>query len=259
MIKQYNNSIQFLGTGTSQGVPVIACKCKVCMSNNLKDRRFRSSAYVLFNNKTYVIDVSPDFRIQFLTNNLENLDAVLFTHEHKDHTGGVDDLRAINFMHHKSLPLFGQKRVLDEIKQAYAYAFTAKKYPGTPMLDLYTLEAGKHVIEENTIVAIEVMHGELPILGYRFGDLAYITDANFIPETSKNKLKNLDVLVLNALRVEPHHSHFTLNEALEVFEELKPKQMYLTHISHLLGDHEAVQQILPENVHLAYDGLKVSF
>jgi len=259
MVKQYNNSILFLGTGTSQGVPVIGCKCMVCTSNNPRDKRLRTSAYIIYKGVRFLIDVGPDFRIQFLDNNLDNLDAVLFTHEHKDHTGGLDDLRPINFKHQKHIPLYGQQSVLDELKSAYRYAFTQDKYPGAPSFDLHPIQAGCMDFKTVNLEAIEVMHGTLPILSFRFGDLAYITDANFISRESKSKLQNLDVLVLNALRLEKHHSHFTLADALQMNEELKPKRMILTHISHLLGSAEAVETSLPKNVCLAYDGLKLNF
>ena len=259
MVKQYNNSILFLGTGTSQGVPVIGCKCKVCTSKNPRDRRLRTSAYIFYERKCFLIDVGPDFRIQFLDNNLDNVDAVLFTHEHKDHTGGLDDLRPINFKHQKNIPLYGQHRVLEELKCAFRYAFSANPYPGAPSFDLHPIEAGMLEFDHLRLEANEVMHGKLPVLAYRFGGLAYITDANFISKDAKRKLQNLDVLVLNALRYETHHSHFTLAEALEIFYELKPKQMVLTHVSHLLGMADEVVMNLPANVSLAYDGLQVSF
>lgn len=248
----------FLGTGTSQGVPVIACKCEVCNSLDFRDKRTRTAFYIEVEGVNLVIDTGPDFRQQMLRERVERVDAVLFTHEHKDHVAGLDDVRAFNFAHKMDMPLYAENRVLAQLKTEFFYAFAENKYPGVPQLEQKEVKENESFeINGVEVHPIRVMHYKLPIFGYKIKGLAYLTDVNHIPEQEKEKLQNLDVLVITALRKEKHISHFTLEEALEVIQELKPKKAYLTHASHLLGKHYDVQGELPENVFLAYDGLEI--
>ena len=249
--------ITFLGTGTSQGVPVIACECNVCNSDDVKDKRLRSSVLIEHNNMVLVIDAGPDFRQQMLRYNIKLLDAIILTHEHKDHTGGLDDVRAYNYLQKKPMPIFCEKRVFMALKKEYYYVFEEKKYPGLPEFDIKIINEKNFYIKDNLILPIRLYHNFLPVLGFRIENFAYITDANYISKEELKKLQNLDVLVINALRKEKHISHFSLNEALEVIEKVKPKKSYLTHISHLMGKHKDVSKELPDNVSLAYDGLKI--
>ena len=249
--------ITFLGTGTSQGIPIIACPCNVCQSADSKDKRLRTSALIEINGKTFVIDTGPDFRQQMLRANVKNMDAVVFTHEHKDHTAGFDDIRAFNFVNKKKMEVYASANVQDAIKKEFAYIFSDFKYPGIPEINLHLLENKPFSIEGIEIIPIEVMHYKLPVFGFRIGDFSYITDANYISDHEKEKIKNSKVLVLNALRREPHISHFTLDQAIELVNELKPEKAYFTHISHQLGLHADVEKELPENILLAYDGLKI--
>lgn len=248
----------FLGTGTSQGVPVIACKCEVCNSLDFRDKRTRTAFYLEIDGVNLVIDTGPDFRQQMLRERVERVDAVLFTHEHKDHVAGLDDIRAFNFAHKMDMPLYAEARVLAQIKAEFFYAFTDKKYPGIPQLEpIKVRENEAFSINGVEVQPIRVMHHKLPIFGYKVGGFAYLTDVNHIPEEQKSKLQNLEVLVITALRREEHISHFTLAQSLEVIAELKPKKAYLTHASHLLGKHNDIQNELPENVYMAYDGLEI--
>lgn len=249
--------ITFLGTGTSQGVPVIACDCEVCQSDNPKDQRLRCSILIEASEKTLVVDTGPDFRQQMLSAKVKNLDAVLYTHEHKDHTAGMDDVRAFNFKHKKDIELFVNNNVEEALKREYEYVFAANKYPGVPQVNLNLISDYARFIKPAGIEVevIRLLHYQLPVLGFRVGNFAYCTDTNYIAPSEKEKLKNLEVLVITALRKEPHLSHFSLSEALELIEELKPKKAYLTHISHLLGKQEEVSKELPKNVAIAYDGL----
>ena len=249
--------ITFLGTGTSQGIPIIACPCNVCQSADSKDKRLRTSVLIEINGKTFVIDTGPDFRQQMLRANVKNMDAVVFTHEHKDHTAGFDDIRAFNFVNKKKMEVYASANVQDAIKKEFAYIFSDFKYPGIPEINLHLLENKPFSIEGIEIIPIEVMHYKLPVFGFRIGDFSYITDANYISDHEKEKIKNSKVLVLNALRREPHISHFTLDQAIELVNELKPEKAYFTHISHQLGLHADVEKELPENILLAYDGLKI--
>ncbi len=248
----------FLGTGTSQGVPLIGCDCPVCLSDNIKDKRLRSSVLVRTESTTIVVDTGPDFRQQMLRENIKHLDAVIFTHEHKDHIAGLDDVRAFNFILKKKIPVFATQRVINALKREFYYAFEDEKYPGVPELDIHCIDKKPFVIGDLSITPVEVLHFQLPVLGFIFNDkIVYITDANYISDKEKEKIKNKDVLILNALRKEKHISHFTLQEALELIEELKPQKAYLTHISHQLGKYEDVSKELPPNVFLSYDGLKI--
>jgi phosphoribosyl 1,2-cyclic phosphate phosphodiesterase len=250
--------ITFLGTGTSQGIPIIACPCNVCQSTDSKDKRLRTSVLIEINGKTFVIDTGPDFRQQMLRANVKNMDAVIFTHEHKDHTAGFDDIRAFNFVNKKKMEVYASANVQDAIKREFAYIFSDFKYPGIPEINLHLLENKTFSIEGIEIIPIEVMHYKLPVFGFRIGDFSYITDANYISDLEKEKIKNSKILVLNALRREPHISHFTLDQAIELVNELKPEKAYFTHISHQLGLHADVEKELPENIELAFDGLKIN-
>jgi len=247
--------ITFLGTGTSQGVPVIACGCEVCQSLDFRDKRLRVSIHIQVDGKSFVVDTGPDFRQQMLRERVNNLDAVLFTHEHKDHTAGLDDVRAYNFSQKRNMPIYGRKHVLEQIKQEFYYAFTEIKYPGTPQITLNEIINEPFQVEGVTFTPIEVMHMKLPVFGFRVHDFAYITDVNFISEEEIKKLEGCKVVVMGALRKEKHLSHYTLSEAVEVLEKIAPEQAYLTHISHQMGLHFEVEQELPSFIKLAYDGL----
>ncbi|WP_149244611.1 MBL fold metallo-hydrolase [Dyadobacter sp. 32] len=247
--------ITFLGTGTSQGIPVIACDCAVCRSGDLRDNRLRTSVWIEEAGKSFVIDTGPDFRQQMLRAKVRELDAVIFTHQHKDHTAGLDDTRAFNHRQQKDMPLYGRESVLNQIRTEFYYAFSEHRYPGVPHFDLHNIENTPFEILGVTFTPIEVMHYNLPVFGYRIGDFTYITDANYISEAEQEKIKGSRVLVLDTLQKEPHLSHFTLSQALELIARLDVKQAYLIHMSHKLGLHEEVEKELPPNVRLAYDGL----
>jgi len=250
--------ITFLGTGTSQGVPVIACKCNVCQSTNSKDKRLRTSILIHYNDKNIVIDTGPDFRQQMLTHNVKQLDAVLFTHEHKDHIAGLDDIRAFNYQSKQDMPIYATNQVQIGLKKEFHYIFADFKYPGIPKVEMNTIHNFKTFeLFNKTITPIEVMHYKLPVTAYRIDNFSYVTDANFISVSEKEKLKGTEILVVNDLRKEEHISHFTLQQALDLIAEIKPKQAYLTHISHLLGSHDEVSLELPKNVSIAYDGLVI--
>lgn len=249
--------ITFLGTGTSQGIPIIACTCEVCTSSDIKDNRLRTSILVEDKGCTFVIDTGPDFRQQMLRENVKDLDAVIFTHEHKDHTAGFDDIRPFNFIHKKKIDVYASLRVQEALKREFAYVFSGSKYPGIPEINLHLLENKKMHIKGIEVMPIEVKHHQLPVFGFRFGDFTYITDANYISEKEKEKIKGSKVLVLNALRREEHISHFTLQQAIDLSLELNIDKTYFTHISHQLGLHAEVQKELPKHINLAYDGLKI--
>lgn len=249
--------ITFLGTGTSQGVPVIACNCEVCRSLDYRDKRLRVAVHIATEGKSLVIDAGPDFRQQMLRARIHTLDAVIFTHEHKDHTAGLDDVRAYNFHQKRDMPVYGRLQVLDQIKREFAYAFAEIRYPGIPQISLFPITNQAFNIDGVAITPIEVLHYKLPVFGYRIGDFTYITDVNFISEEEKQKLSGSKVLVIGALQKEKHLSHFTLSEALQLIEEIAPTKAYLTHISHRMGLHRLVEEELPANVHLAYDGLTI--
>ncbi len=252
--------LTFLGTGTSQGVPVIACDCSVCSSKNLKDKRLRTSVMIEHNDKSIVIDTGPDFRQQMLRENVKDIEAVVYTHEHKDHTAGMDDIRAFNYFSKKDIPLYANKLVEKSLRRDFHYAFGELSYPGVPKVHIINIEKDtKFEIADIPFQTIEVMHYKLPVLGFRIKDLCYITDVNYISEEEKEKIKGCKILILSALRIEKHISHFNLQEALEVIAEIKPEKAYLTHISHQLGEHNKISEELPQNVFLAYDGLKLDF
>lgn len=249
--------ITFLGTGTSQGVPIVACDCDVCISPDSRDKRLRSSILVETEKTRFVIDAGPDFRQQLLSQKIKQLDAVVFTHEHKDHIAGLDDVKAFNFINKMRMPIYATKRVETALQREFAYIFSEEKYPGIPEIDLINFDNEPFYVGDILLSPVNVMHYKLPVKGFRINDFAYVTDANFIPEDEKLKLKNLNVLVLNALRREPHVSHFTFEEAIDLVNELKPKKAYFTHISHQLGLHETVSKELPNNIELAVDGLQL--
>lgn len=247
--------LEFLGTGTSQGVPVIGCKCPVCTSEDARDNRLRSSVFVTVNDVKFVIDTGPDFRQQMLRSNNVDCDAVLFTHEHMDHVAGLDDIRAINFLQRKNMPLYGSEGVGNALRRIYFYAFGDNPYPGVPIIQFHEIQNSPFEVHGVKIIPIAVKHGNMPVFGFRFGDLTYITDAKYITDEEKEKIKGSKVIVINALRKKEHHSHMNLEQALEFMEEMRPEQGYFTHISHLLGIHATVEQELPDHIRLAYDGL----
>lgn len=249
--------ITFLGTGTSQGVPLIACTCKVCQSGDARDKRLRTSILVEEKGKTFIIDTGPDFRQQMLRENVKKLDAVIFTHEHKDHTAGFDDIRAYNYIHKRKMDVYATAQVQDALRREFAYIFSEFKYPGIPEVNMILLENKSLNIQGVEVLPVQVMHHQMPVLGFRINDFTYITDANFISEKEKEKVKNSKVLVLNALRREDHISHFTIEQAIKLTHELKPQQAYFIHISHQLGLHAEVEKELPSGIHLTYDGLKI--
>ncbi len=250
--------VEFLGTGTSQGVPVVACECAVCRSADPRDKRLRTSVWVQVNGKSLLIDAGPDLRQQLLRSRVERLDAVLLTHEHMDHIAGIDELRAFNFKQDREMDMYGNAATNAAVKRMFHYAFAEQKYPGVPELELHTLGNSAFDAQGVEVLPVQVMHHEMPVLGFRIGGFAYITDAKTISSAEKEKLKGLEVLVLNALRKKTHLSHLNLSEAMDLVQELGPKKAYFTHISHLLGDHAAVSQELPPTMQLAYDGLVVT-
>ena len=249
--------VTFLGTGTSQGVPLIGCNCIVCSSNNPREKRLRSSILIEVDGISIVIDTGPDFRQQMLREKIRNVDAVLFTHEHKDHVSGLDDIRAYNFLHKKKIDIYASENVQAALKREFHYIFQSEKYPGVPEINLNTIGNEPFYINHIKIIPIEVLHYKLPVLGFRINDFTYITDANYISDKEKEKVKGSKIIVLNALRKEKHISHFTLNEAIELMEELKPQKGYFTHISHQLGLSDKLENELPSFIKLSYDGLKI--
>lgn len=249
--------LTFLGTGTSQGVPVIGCSCPVCLSLDFRDKRFRSSIHLEVMGQSIVIDTGPDFRMQMLREGIKKLDAVLFTHEHKDHTAGLDDIRPFNFYQQADIPIFGRKAVLEQLQREYAYIFNDKKYPGVPQVTCVEIDYQPFQVNGVGITPLPVLHYKLPVLGFRIGNFSYITDANSIPNETYSLLEGSEILVLNALQKEPHISHFTLDQAIEQARRIGATNTYFTHISHRLGVHEEIEKELPEGVHLAYDGLKL--
>lgn len=253
-----NLQFTFLGTGTSQGVPVITCQCKVCQSTNKKDNRTRTSLLVQSDTTTVVIDTGPDFRMQMLRENVQDLDAVVFTHGHKDHVAGLDDVRPFNYLLEKTIDVYAEERVQEILKREFSYAFVQHDYPGAPQIKLHTIDETPFIIGDIPFIPIRALHKNLPVLGYRIADVTYITDANFIDDENLEKIKGSKILVLNALRKEPHYSHFTLQQAIEIAQKIKAEATYFTHISHHLGLYEKVENELPSTMYLAYDGLKIN-
>ncbi len=251
-------TITFLGTGTSQGVPVIACKCPVCSSSDARDKRLRCSILVQSATTTVVIDIGPDFRYQMLRENVEKLDAILITHEHKDHVGGLDEVRAFNFIQQKEMDVYCTPKVENELKSQFSYAFAEFKYPGAPEINIKHINSNDSItVGDITFQPIEVMHYKLPVLGFRINDFTYITDANFISETEFEKIKGTKIMVLNALHYDAHISHYTVPQAIEMMEKIKPELGYFIHMSHRLGLHADEEKKLPDFIKYAYDGLKI--
>ncbi len=253
-------SVTFLGTGTSQGVPVIACECEVCLSGHEKDQRLRSSIMFSIDNENYVIDTGPDFRQQMLRNNVQTLSAVIYTHEHKDHVAGVDDVRAFNYREKRDMEVYCTERVEATLRREFSYVFSGVKSNGLPQIHLNRIGTSPFNVNGKVeFIPIEVMHHELPVLGFRYKNFAYITDAKTVHKKEREKFRGVKVLVVNALRKEEHISHFNLEQALNFIEDIGPEKAYLTHISHLFGKHEDIEEELPENVGVAYDGLILNF
>lgn len=250
--------LTFLGTGTSQGVPVIACHCRVCRSGDSRDRRLRTSALLEVEGRNILFDIGPDFRQQMLREDVGRLDAILITHAHRDHVGGLDDIRSFNYVQHKKMDVYLNAEARTAIERDYHYIFAPHQYPGLPEAELHTVE-DNFVAAGIEVVPVKAMHKDLPVLGFRLGEVAYITDANYIAPGELAKLQGVKLLVINALRREKHFSHFSLPEALEVIERVAPQRAYLTHISHEMGTHAETSALLPQGVELACDGLKIDF
>ena len=249
--------ITFLGTGTSQGVPVIGCSCEVCRSIDFRDKRLRTSILIEIGDQNFIIDTGPDFRQQMLREQVRRIDAVIFTHAHRDHTAGLDDVRAYNFLQEMEMPVYGTNEVLDQLKVEYSYAFAKEYYPGIPRLKLQPINGERFNVNGVSFLPLPVMHYRLPVLGFRIGNFSYITDANYIPPETIEKLTGTNTLVLNALQREQHVSHFNLSQALEMVDTIRPVHTYFTHISHRLGLHADVEKELPDHVSLAFDGLQM--
>ncbi len=250
--------ITFLGTGTSQGVPVIGSKHPVCLSEDPRDKRLRVSVLVSWDSNNFVIDCGPDFRQQMLTNKVDTLSAILFTHEHSDHTAGIDDIRPF-FFKQGDIPIFAHKKVVKALKKRFSYIFDEKdRYPGAPAVEInYVKKDVDFTFGGKKIIPVQALHNRLKVFGYRIDDFTYLTDVKSMKEKELKKIMGTKILVVNALRNEPHHSHFNLREALDFVAQVKPKKAYFTHISHLMGFHEEVEKSLPENIHLAYDNLTI--
>lgn len=251
--------ITLLGTGTSQGIPVIGCECPTCLSSNPKDKRLRVSCLVEVGDKRIVIDTGPDFRQQMLQAGGKEIHAILITHEHNDHIIGLDDVRPFNFKYEKDIPVYAMPRVAEDIRIKFPYIFNSSPYPGAPRIALHAIEENDKIldIEGISVIPMNVMHGQLAILGFRIRNFAYLTDVKTIPVPEFKKLRNLDVLVLNALREGEHHSHLTIAEAKELAQKINAKRTYFTHFSHLAGLHDKLKKEMPENIYLGYDGLEI--
>lgn len=250
--------VRLLGTATSQGVPVIGCECEVCTSLDSKDKRLRSACWVEVDNKIICIDIGPDFRQQMLKGGGKEIHAILVTHEHNDHTAGLDDVRPFNFKYEKDMPVYALHRVAKYIRTRFDYIFEHQTYPGAPRVELTSIDGNSPFMVENIeVVPIHIMHGTLPILGYRVGKFAYLTDVKTIAESEYEKLNDLDVLVLSALREKEHHSHLTLQQAIELAQKINAKTTYFTHFSHDLGTHKQISEKLPKNMFAGYDGLEI--
>jgi phosphoribosyl 1,2-cyclic phosphate phosphodiesterase len=256
-VKSIIVKITFLGTGTSQGVPVIACECETCQSEDPLDKRLRTSLLLESAEATVLIDAGPDFRQQMLREKVKRLDAILITHEHKDHIAGMDDVRAFNYKSQDAIDIFAEERVQKAIKREFSYVFAEYQYPGIPKMRLNTIQGFPFHVRDIEIIPVRVRHMHLEIYGFRIGNFAYITDANYIPEASKEKLIGVKYMVVNALRKEKHISHFSLREAIDFIREISPRKAYITHISHQMGLMKNVTKELAPDISLAYDGLSI--
>ncbi len=256
MCDPYNMKVTFLGTGTSTGVPVVACDCVVCQSTDKRDHRLRTSAMVEIGHIRLVIDCGPDFRYQMIREKVDNISAIIFTHGHRDHIAGLDDVRAFNYVLNKTVDIYATQSVVDAINKEFPYILHEKRFFGAPQLRFHVIGNESFAVEGVSIMPVEVMHSQLKVFGFRIGSFSYITDASFISEDEKQKLNGTDVLVVNALRKSKHVSHFSLSEAIQLIQDVNPKQAYITHLSHFMGLHQSVEANLPDNVFLAYDGLK---
>lgn len=256
-IKNSNITATFLGTGTSQGVPVVACDCDVCRSEDPRDKRLRSSLLLNLNGQNLVIDAGPDFRQQMLREKVTTLRAILLTHEHVDHIFGLDDIRSYNWIQRHPMEIYAEERVQEAIRRIFSYVFAEYKYPGIPKMHLKDVDDFPFAIDNIEIIPIRCYHHKLPVYGYRIGDLTYITDTNSIPDEELEKMIETKILIINTLRKEKHISHFNLEEALAVIEKVKPEKAFLTHISHGLGKYTEIEKELPDNVFMAYDGLQI--
>lgn len=257
-----SGSITFLGTGTSQGIPMIGCRCEVCASSDPHDSRLRSSALIRWREKTFLIDAGPDFRQQMLRESISHIDAILLTHNHKDHTGGLDDVRSFNYLERRSFPIYCEAHVLESLKKEYYYAFAENPYPGAPEMDVHLITSQPFRIDGVPVIPIRAMHYKLPVLGFRFGNCAYLTDANYIPETEFEKLRGLDIFVLNAVKRGHHISHYALEEAVEICRRVGARRSFLTHLSHMLPRHALLKQelaALPFRLEPASDELTLRF
>lgn len=250
--------VTFLGTGTSAGVPVLACDCDVCTSHDPRDNRTRTSALLEIEDKTLVIDCGPDFRQQMLANHVRDLDAVLFTHGHRDHIAGLDDIRGYNFILHKSIDIFASEEVFKALNTEFPYIFKDTQYLGAPQINQHIIGTEPFRVLGIDVLPIKVMHHKMEVLGFRIHDFTYITDASYISEEELDKIRGSHTLVINALRKSPHISHFSLEQALAIIDRVKPTRSYLVHMSHFMGKHEEVEKKLPPHVHLAYDNLKIT-
>ncbi|MBE6237691.1 MAG: MBL fold metallo-hydrolase [Bacteroidales bacterium] len=251
--------LTFLGTGTSQGIPMIGCGCEVCSSTDPQDKRLRSSVFVEYEGLKILVDAGPDFRYQMLREGITNVDAILLTHNHKDHTGGLDDIRAFNYLEKKATQIYCEKYVEESLRMEYSYAFAENKYPGAPEWEVHIIDEQPFSIKGVTIVPIRGMHFRLPVLGYRFGDIAYCTDMNHIPEEEFSKLEGLEHFIINCVRRGRHISHFSLEGAIEVARRVGARNTWLTHMSHQLPKHRLLSEELPDGIRPAYDGLVIDF
>jgi phosphoribosyl 1,2-cyclic phosphate phosphodiesterase len=249
--------ITFLGTGTSQGIPVITCGCEVCQSDDPRDKRLRVSVLLETADKTIVIDSGPDFRYQMLRAKVKDLDAIVYTHEHKDHVAGLDDIRPFNYLLRKNIDIYATDRVQEALKKEFSYIFAEKVYPGVPQINMHTVTGAPFHIGQTEFIPLDIMHFKLPILGYRIGEFTYITDAKSIQQVSIDKIRGTKILVVNALQKEEHISHFTLAQAIAFAEDIGADTTYFTHMSHNLGKHADIEAELPPNIRLAYDGLSL--
>ncbi len=249
--------ITFLGTGTSQGVPVIACDCGVCSSADSRDKRLRVSVLIEEAGKAIVIDSGPDFRYQMLRAGVKHLDAIVFTHEHKDHVAGLDDVRAFNYKQDAEINIYARPRVQEALKREFSYIFSADKYPGIPLIKMHEIKNKEFKVAGISFLPIEVMHFKMPVFGFRIADFTYITDAKTVSGEEKLKIKGSKILVINALQKEKHVSHFTLEEAIAFAQEIGAWKTYFTHLSHRMGTHTEISKLLPDGIELAFDGLEI--